>query len=365
MTPSLHLLPSVLFWAFALGMLIVPLWPSLAEWRRPTDVEPVPLAPTPHGEGRAQASEFEAWLQAEARQLMKAGTERGDNRQTLQRSDHVCRVLGEPEAWWRQQRGKAIHEGLMGLGDLTVPDDAVCPWEVASLGALKLGRRVQVAAALGADLTVGHDARVFHWARARQTLRVLTGAHLDGDCSAGKQLLLADDVSFGRLHAPTIKVASQAEDAATEAQGRADALPLWRPDQGEALDESGQTWRYPGDLTIPPRVRVAVALVVDGDLHIAQGAVMQAAVKVKGRTTVDAGVRMQAALVSVGSTAVGAASHLAGPVVCEAGLALGRAVVVGSEHALTTVSAPQITLADAVTVHGSLWAHDAGRVLRA
>jgi hypothetical protein len=365
MTHSLHLLPTVFFWALALGLLALPLWPSLAEWLRPTDVAPVPWAPTPHGEGRAQAHEFEAWLQAEARQLLKVGSDRGDNRQTLQCGDHACRVLVEPEAWWRQQRGKAIHEGLMASGDLTVPDDAVCPWEVASLAALKLGRRVQVASALGADVTVGHDARVFRWARASQTLRVQTGAHLDGDCSAGKQLLLADDVSFGRLHAPTIKVAAQSDDAAADPRGRAEALPLWRPDRGEALDESGQTWRYPGDLTIPPRVRVAVALIVEGDLHIAQGAIMDAAVKVRGRTTVDAGVHMKAALVSVGATAVGAACHLAGPVVCEAALALGRAVVVGSEQAMATVSAPQITLADGVTVHGSLWAHEAGRVLRA
>ncbi|MEY2839777.1 MAG: hypothetical protein RJB60_2076 [Pseudomonadota bacterium] len=365
MMTSAHLLPTVLFWVLALGLLALPLWPTLAEWRRPTDVAPVPMAPAPHGTARAQALEFEAWLQAEASQNLKAGSDRGDNRQTLQRGDHACRVLGEPEAWWRQQRGKAIHEGLMASGDMAVPDDAVCPWEVVSLGALKLGRRVQVAAALGADLTVGHDARVFQWARASQTLRVQTGAHLDGDCSAGQQLLLADEVSFGRLHAPTIKVASQGDDAMAEPRGRTEALPLWRPDQGEALDEAGQTWRYPGDLTIPPRVRVAVALIVEGDLHIAQGAVMEAAVKVKGRTTVDAGVRMKAALVSVGATAVGAACHLAGPVVCEAALALGRAVVVGSEQAMTTASAPQITLADAVTVHGSLWAHEAGRVLRA
>lgn len=358
------LLPTLIFWSLALGLLALPLWPTLAEWLKPADVQPLPLAPSPHGLGRAQATAFEAWLQADARPTVEAGAGRGDNRQTLPMGGHACRVLGEPEAWWRQQRGKAIHEGLLAAGDCGVPDDAVCPWEVASLGALKLGRRVQVGAALGSDLTVGHDARVFQWARARQTLRVLTGAQLDGDASAGKQLLLADDVRFARLQAPTIKVASEA-DAASEPTSYAESLPLWQPERGEALDESGQTWRHPGPLTIPPRVRVAVALVVDGDLHIAQGAVMLRAVKVKGRTTVDQGVRMQAALVSEGDTAVGAACHLAGPVACEGKLALGRAVVVGSEQALSSVSALHVTLADAVTVHGSLCAHEAGRVLRA
>jgi hypothetical protein len=362
---SVHLIPTLLFWAMALGLLLLPFMPALKEWLQPTDAGPLPFSVSPQGPGRGLAAAFDAWLHAEAQPGLRASATRGDNRQTLPFAGHTCRVLGEPDAWWRQQRGKALHEGLVAGGDLNVPDDAVCPWEVASLGALKLGRRVQVAAAWGADLTVGHDARISQWAQARQTLRVLTGAQLNGDSSAGQQLLLADDVRFGRLHAPTIKVSSQQADPSTTDRTRVGALSLWQPDLGEALDESGQTWRYPRSLTIPPRVRVAVALIVEGDLHISQGAVLEGAVKVKGRTTVDDGVRLHAALVSVGDTAVGAACQLVGPVVCESSLALGRAVVVGSEAALTTVSAPQITLADAVTVHGCLWAHDCGRVLRA
>jgi predicted acyltransferase (DUF342 family) len=104
--------------------------------------------------------------------------------------------------------------------------------------------------------------------------------------------------------------------------------------------------------------------VVEGDLHISQGAVLEGAVKVKGRTTVDDGASLLAALVSVGDASVGAACQLSGPVLCESSLALGRAVVVGSQGALTTVSAPQISLSDAVTVHGTLWARESGRVLR-
>lgn len=347
---------TMLFWALALGLLFLPLLPTLAEWLKPRDVLPV--------SGGPQVDDFDTWLQTEARPKLLVGATRGDNRQTLPGSKHDFRILGEPEAWWRQQRGKAIHEGLLSASDLNVPDDTVCPWEVASLGAVKLGRRVQAGAVAGGDLTIGHDARVFQWARARQTLRALTGAHLDGTCSAGQQLLLADDVSFSRLDAPLIKVASESEMTSAP-ESRPLNLPLWQPDQGEALDNTAQTWRCRGNVTVPPRVRVAVALIVEGDLHISQGAVMQSPVKVKGRTTVDAGVRMEAALVSVGTLAVGAACQLAGPVLCESALFLGRAVVVGTERALSTVSASQISLADAVTVHGSIWARDAGRVVRA
>ncbi len=361
---SAHFVPTLLFWALALGLLLLPLWPTLTEWLKPRDALPVPLVSHPRGAGHPNMTEFEAWLQIQARPALLAGEARSDNRQTLPGAMHAYRVLGEPEAWWRQQRGKAIHEGLVCAADLSVPDDIVCPWEVASLAAVKLGRRVQVGAVAGSDLTIGHDARVFRWAHARQTLRVLTGAHLDGHCSAGQQLLLADDVSFSRLQAPVIKVASET-DGRLEPEHRPQAPPLWQPDRGEALDDAGQTWRCPGNVTVPPQVRVAVALIVEGDLHISQGALMQSPVKVKGRTTVDAGVRMDASLVSVGTLAVGAACRLAGPVICESALSLGRAVVVGSEQALSTVSAPQISLSDAVTVHGSLWAREAGRVVRA
>jgi len=361
---ALQLMSTLWFWVMALALLLLPFAPALKEWLVPTDVLPLPLAPNPQGAGREQANAFEGWLQGEARSALQTHITRADNRQTMSFAGRAHRLLAEPEAWWRLQRGKAIHEGLLARGELSVPDDAVCPWEVASLSALKLGRRVQVGAALGTDLTVGHDARILQWALARHTLRVLTGAQLDGDCSAGQQLLLADDVRFGRLHAPTIKVSSQSDTSAPAAQDT-QALPLWQPDQGAALDEAGHTWRCRGHLTIPPRVRVAVALVIEGDLHISQGTVLEAALKVKGRTTVDDGVRLQAALVSVGDASIGSACWLAGPVVCEARLALGRAVVVGSDAALTTVSAPQITLADAVTVHGTLWAREHGRVLRA
>lgn len=359
-----HLMHTLVFWALALGLLLLPLWPALAEWRKPRDVLPVPLTAQAPGRADQPGSDFDTWLQTEARPTLLAGASRGDNRQTLPGIERALRVLGEPEAWWRQQRGKAIHEGLACSGDLSVPDDTVCPWEVASLGAVKLGRRVQVGAVAGSEITIGHDARVFHWARARQTLRVLTGAHLDGACSAGQQLLLADDVSFSHLQAPMIKVASDS-GGASETETGTQALPLWQPDQGESLDDTAHTWRCQGRVTVPPKVRVAVALIVEGDLHISQGALMMSSVKVKGRTTLDAGVRMEAALVSVGTLSVGAACHLAGPVVCESGLSLGRAVVVGSEQALSSVSATQISLADAVTVHGSVWARDAGRVVRA
>lgn len=361
-----HLLPTLVFWALAMGLLLLPLWPALAEWLKPSDALPVPLATPAKGvQGAADPSgdEFDAWLQDDVRSALLAGATRGDNRQTVPGKERSVRLLGEPEAWWRQHRGKAIHEALASATDLSVPDDTVCPWEVASLGAVKLGRRVQVAAVAGAELTIGHDARVVHWARAGQTLRVLTGAHLDGTCSAGQQLLLADEVGFSRLQAPLIKVASEAERAA-EPANEPQAMPAWQPDRGEALDDAGLTWRCPGNTTVPPRVRVAVALIVEGDLHISQGAWMQSAVKVKGCTTVDAGVRMDAAMVSVGILSVGAACQLAGPVLCESGLSLGRAVVVGRENALSTVSAPQISLADAVTVHGSVWAREAGRVVR-
>jgi hypothetical protein len=347
---------TVVFWVLALGLLVLPLWPTLLAWFRPSgglsDQRGTPWA------------EFDTWLQTQARLKLLEGATRGDNRQTLPGSPHALRVLGEPEAWWRQQRGKAIHEGLLSAADLNVPDDTVCPWEVASLGDVKLGRRVQAGAVVGVDLVIGHDARVFQWAQARQTLRVLTGAHLDGSCRAGQQLLLADDVSFSRLHAPLIKVASES-DVGDWVDRRPSTLPTWQPDQGEALDDTGQTWRCQGNVTVPPRVRVAVALIVEGDLHISQGAVMQMPVKVKGRTTVDAYAQLEASLVSVGTLAVGAGCQLAGPVLCESALFLGRAVVVGSEHALSTVSAPQINLAEAVTVHGSICARDAGRVVRA
>jgi hypothetical protein len=237
---NLHLTPTVLFWVMALGLLLLPFLPSLKEWLAPTDVLPLPMAPGPQGLGREQATAFEAWLQTEARPGWQAGDSRADNRQTLPFAGHACRILHEPEAWWRQQRGKAIHEGLLASSELIVPDDAVCPWEVASMGALKLGRRVQVGAAFGADLTVGHDARIFQWARASKTLRVLTGAHLDGDCSAGQQLLLADDVRFARLHAPAIKVSSQSEAQAPATHGP-QALPLFKAKPWTKLAKLGAT----------------------------------------------------------------------------------------------------------------------------
>ena len=365
MMQTTSLLPTILFWLLAIGLVLLPLLPAFSEWRSPTDVDPLPVVREHDGEARAFALRFADWLHTDARQAMQAAEARGDNRQTLMKGDHAFRLLGEPESWWPQQRHKAIHEGLLSSSELSVPDDAVCPWEVASLSHLKLGRRVQVRAAVaGADLTVGHDARVGRWADATRTLRVLTGARLDGRCTAGTQIFLADDVSFSRLSAPTIKVAAEVEEG--EGQARQDITHQdWQPSRGEAIDDEGHTWRLSGNLTLPPRARVTVSLVVDGDLHIGQGAWLQAPLKVKGRLTTDADVRFDGAVVSQGAMALGARCDVVGPVVGESQVLLGRAVHVGSLEALTTVTAQEVTLSEAVCIHGSVWAREAGRVRRA
>jgi len=63
--------------------------------------------------------------------------------------------------------------------------------------------------------------------------------------------------------------------------------------------------------------------------------------------------------------ALGARCDVVGPVVGESQVLLGRAVQVGSLEALTTVTAQDITLSEAVCIHGSVWAREAGRVRRA
>ena len=83
-----------------------------------------------------------------------------------------------------------------------------------------------------------------------------------------------------------------------------------------------------------------------------------------GKTT-DADVRFDAAVVSQGPMALGARCDVAGPVVGESQVMLGRAVEVGTLDALTTVTAQEITLSEAVCIHGSVWARESGRVRRA
>lgn len=368
MDSVLHLTQVLLFWLLALALLAWPLWPAWREWRRPTDLNPLPVVRVHSGDARAFAQRFERWMHEHAQAAIDRASSTGDNSQVLPMGRQSMRVLGRPQYWLTQHAGLVLDEGLLSALSLDVPADTICQWELGSQADVRLGvnTRVRAVAASG-NIHLDKGARLLRWADAGRAVHAATGALLEGRVTAGQALTLAPGVTFSRLSAPVIAVgvgdASVAD--ALPASPVVPTVPAWQPDRGEAIDDQGRTWRYPGRLSLPAGTVVAHKLIVEGDLHLGAGAIVQADLKVNGDLVAEQGVQFLGAVVATRNLQFGPHGRAAGPVVAEERVQLAEGVCIGAAGVLTTVAAATIDMATGVRVHGSIWARDHGRTVAA
>ena len=356
MDTLLHILQVLAFWALALALLAWPLWPAWREWRHPTDLNPLPVVRHHSGDARSFAQHFGRWMHEQAEGPLRAATDAGANGQVLPFGRQRFRLLGAPAIWLNEQAGLVIDDGLVSLLSMYLPERTVCRWEVGSHGNLTLGPQVRVRAAVsGGDLQIGRSAQIQRWADAQGQAQAQDSAVIEGRLTSARAIHLGHGVRFSRLSAPRISVGTTVVPIVVPHLPQA-----WQPDQGEAMDASGETWRYPAALRLPAGAVVSHKLVVDGDLHIGAGARIEGDVKVQGTLTTDEGVVFLGAVVATEVARLGPHACAAGPVVGEDQVQLGLGVKVGSADQVTTVTGNHVALAQGVLVHGSVWARSGG-----
>ena len=340
-----------------LAVVLLPLLPALHEWARPSDVVPLQIDDDDALDPGYLAQHFAERLAA----ALSAGDARlGRSAIVTVASAEEGLPLSVNEALaahsrrlWHVHGAAELPLGVRFMGEVAVERDLTTA-----------ARGVYRALLAGGRLRLAPSSRVLRWAHA-QDIEVGNGCHVAGRQSAERTISVGHSVRFARLHAPEISFDGPAHPSTADVMVPAPSviytgLPWpaqWDPASGRALAtesmriDAHQAWR--GDL------------VCQGDLRLGPGCHVRGSIKTHGRLQLGAGCHVVGNLFAQGRVILGAGCVVQGCVISETAITLEPGCVVGAPTELVTVAAPQIDVAPAVRVHGSLWAELRGRSRRA
>ena len=339
---------TLLLIGLTLLVIVLPLLPALQEWRRPSDVTPLPI-------DEADALEPDYMAQRFGQRLDDA-VDRG-----------LIEIGGVPLVHLPAEAGRAPwpldeREVRSGRSRRIWHSDGDCrlPERLHGLAEMSCAGTMQAAAghtyrALRARqaLLLPERVRVLRWAHGRQVV-VGDRSVLAGRISAEHSLLIGREVSFSLLHAPVIRFAD-AVDAAHRpdpeglpaALGRADGLRPGAP---------GQPARVEGALIVAALRHWDSDLDVDGHVTIGEGCHGQGRLRATGAVQVGAGAVLAGSLAAAGEIYIAAGAEVQGSVISESTIVLGAGCVIGLPGTHATVRAPRVEIGKGVVVHGTVWA---------
>ena len=338
----------ILLFGLTALVLVLPLLPAIAEWRRPSDIAPLHIdaedALDPTWTARAAAQRLFAVIASGGTSfdgqplafLPRSGAWPFDDAENLNRVSQRA---------WHAAGDALLPPGMHFAAEVFAPGSLqTAPGELH--GALWAGRQLRLARA----------STVLRWAHA-SGIDAEADCHFVGRVTADESIRLASGCRFGLLQAPTIGIAADASDPLSMPLSTTiDGLPA-----DVAVDEAAgrgvcdsidlgaqRAWR--GDL------------VCRGDLVIGRGCRSVGNVKARGTLAVDPFAWIDGALVAEGSITLGEGCRVTGSVVSETAIVIGPGCRIGLPGRPATVTAPRIDVATGVIVHGTLWAEDEGRV---
>lgn len=323
-----------------LAVVTLPLLPALREWRRPSDVTPLPI-------DEADALEPDYLARRFAQRIdhaLKQGVGQvGDTPlSNLPRSSQWPagtltkkeQRTGRSERIWYSPGDAVLPQGLHGLA------------EIAARGLLRAaGGHTYRALLAGGRLLLPPRVRVMRWAHGRSVV-VGDQCRLSARISADELILLGRNVSFSLLHAPAICFAGLLP---------ADA-------QGSLAGIEGVTWvdgdsvaRVDGPLTVPALRHWQGDLAVAGHVSLGEGCVARGSIQAAGMISLGAGALVTGALTTPGEIYLAPGVQVRASIVSESAVVLGPGCVIGVPGAHATVRAPRVDIGKGVIVHGRVW----------
>ncbi len=342
-------------------LFLVPLAPAIAELRLKRDAQPLDVIQQYGGDIRHFAHGFRKFtvaLQPQLQQCVGQGTTAiggfpdGDEYILLGSADDSFFVPAtRKDPVWRSV--------VVAGANLALPDGLTFAKEIYAAGDLTGGANSTFRAILGEkDVHLQRSSKVTRWAHAVQTFRAEHDCDLYGRISSDREIQLQSGCVFQRVNAPLI-VSEFSDTAAARI-----LAPVLIPATGtESLPAPGGRTLYDDDLEIRAGEIVSGSVVTRGKLHIGAGARVLGSVKSNGHMIVDSVVSVEGSLISATTMHVGPNCRIAGPVLAEHGIVIESGTHCGAPGSPTTVSAPTIELEEGVSVFGSLWARNEGRVV--
>ncbi|BDT69925.1 hypothetical protein os1_41170 [Comamonadaceae bacterium OS-1] len=352
------------------SVLVVPLLPALREWRRPSDVVPLPIDEADALDPPYLAQRFAALL----RQAVQGGATHlggsGIAHVALHAENAGLPLLAAELAAGRTDRLWHIE----GEGDVHLPEGIGFYAEVsASAGLHTAAHHLYRAVWSGGRATLAPLCTVLRWAHG-QEVHVGTGCHLAGRVTAEKTITVAQGVDFMLLHAPRIDFAEQGDSPTDRVPPPSSPSP-----SSPALTDLAPT-DWPAGVVWNPQVRRAFArsalqiearrawhgdVVCLADLALGGHCQADGSLKARGDLHVGAGSHIRGNIVAGGSIHLGAGCVVRGSVLSETAIVVGPGCTVGAPGTLATVTAPHIAIAPGATVYGTIWAEETGQTTTA
>jgi len=354
---SATLVTSALVVAF-FALLAIPLIPACRELIRKTDHAPLNVVQQYAGDIRFFADGFRHYLAAIQPKLDEVEQKGSDT--TIIMPDGIHCLVLVPNAASHDlgvERG-ACARTVVSLGDLTLPPATTFVHDIYARQKLEGGNGNQYRAVLGeSDVHLAQDSILMRWVHAVGAIECAAACRLHGRVSSDRLIVLHRDCRFTRLNAPRIAIGdNRSEEPASAPASADDKTPV---------DNNGIVDRvlHMGDLRIAPNEVFEKHLVVRGDLYVGSGARIFGNVKAEKTAFLEPGVAVYGSLISSSALNIGSNCSLHGPVIAEHSISIGEGTRIGSAKAPTTVSAPQIEIAEGAVVFGTMWAREKGRVV--
>lgn len=305
----------------------LPFVPAFAEWRRTGVIEPLPIPADHDGDVRHFAKRFRAYVALEPH-----------------------REQGETTQEYSARRVSTLRAFVAPV-PLVVDRESVIPGDVYATTSVFGWNDVEYRGLLAdEDVSLGRRSLVTRWIHAAGNLKVGAASALLGRASAERLLRVEEETSFEWLSAPRIEFGATSHPRPSRKLARRSARP------------STQPRCVRGDLDIPAGSQLDEDLVVNGRVHVGGGSIVRGSIKSHGTLELSPDVTIDGSLVSSTGILVGDNCTISGIVVAEGAIQIGTGTWIGSETALSTVTAPTITMAPGATVHGTVWARESGLV---
>ncbi|MGD8415132.1 MAG: hypothetical protein PVF33_12915 [Candidatus Latescibacterota bacterium] len=358
---------AISLFALVLALTVLPFVPSILEWRRKTDAEPLTVVYSSAVDVRHFANGFREYVTAHLGALLEKFRdttliERG----TLEDgTPYVAVGDGGGEVMTAEEtRSRASQSVIVSAGDLLLPERTMFLPEIYAEGTIRGGERnIYRAVLAGEDVQLGRESVCLRWLHADRVLTAQSGTALFGRASAARFMRLERGCRFERLNAPRVEFCYQAEAGEFAGGSTYNQSAFLRPrDLPNRVEVKAGRWLVSGRLEIPPGKIVRADLVATGAVRIGTGAHVVGNVKSHRDMTLERGVEVDGSVVSGCNIRFEEGCRIYGPAMAERSIYIGGGTVIGTASMPTTVTAENIVVEPGVVAHGTVWAHVEGRV---
>lgn len=340
------------------ALFAAPLLPAFAELRRKRDARPLEVIQKHAGDITHFARGFRNYI-APLQDRLRQCTETSTTGWGRLKNGEEYVLLGDdlqPFAKAAAFQGSTCRWLIAAGVDVALPSDLHFAKEIYAAQSVTGGERNAFRAILcDGNIHLQRDSETMRWAHAAGQFRADAGCRLYGRLSSDREIILARECAFQRMHAPRIVTGAEV--------GTPDLL------SGLATANTAEPNRplprrlVDGDVKVRPGEIVRENLVARGTLHVGPRAQVLGSLKGYESVVLEEDVRVAGSLISSGELSVGTGCRIGGPILAERHIQIASGAVCGTANYPTTVSSPVVQVVEGSLFFGTVWAREMGWVV--